>query len=82
MSLEFYKTLAGRKFYEGTLPRIATALERIADCLDKEQSEPEQKSPTDLALHSILTDATTVAENITKEVNAYNENYERAAKDH
>lgn len=35
MSLEFYKTLAGRKYYEGTMPRIADALERIAEAMEK-----------------------------------------------
>ena len=35
MSLEFYKTLAGRKYYEGTMPRIADALERIAEVMEK-----------------------------------------------
>lgn len=31
---ESFQTLMGRKFYDGTLPRIATALERIADALE------------------------------------------------
>lgn len=35
MSLEFYKTPAGRKYYEGTMPRIADALERIAEAMEK-----------------------------------------------
>lgn len=34
MSLEFYKTIAGRKFYDGTMPSIATQLERIANSLE------------------------------------------------
>jgi hypothetical protein len=34
MSLEFYKTIAGRKFYDGTMPNIATQLERIANSLE------------------------------------------------
>lgn len=39
MSLEFYKTQAGRRHYDGTLPRIADALERIAASLEKPNTE-------------------------------------------
>lgn len=37
---EFFQTLMGRTFYEATAPRIATALERIADALDKGKACP------------------------------------------
>ena len=40
MSIEFYNTQAGRRFYDGVLPRIADALERIADSLE-EDKKPE-----------------------------------------
>ena len=30
----FFQTLMGRSYYEGTLPRIARALERIATALE------------------------------------------------
>tara|TARA_B110000444_G_scaffold232681_1_gene241549 strand:+ start:358 stop:606 length:249 start_codon:yes stop_codon:yes gene_type:complete len=43
MSLEFYKTQAGRRFYDGTMTRIADSLERIATSL-----EQRQKTPTEL----------------------------------
>lgn len=43
MSLEFYKTQAGRRFYDGVMPRIANALERIATSM-----EEQQKNPTEL----------------------------------
>lgn len=33
---EFYMTRMGHKFYEVTLPRIAKALEEIADSIKKE----------------------------------------------
>jgi hypothetical protein len=33
---DFYKTRAGMQFYQGTMPKIAEALERIADTLDKQ----------------------------------------------
>lgn len=37
---EFFKTLMGRKFYEADVPRIARALERIADALEKTGGPP------------------------------------------
>lgn len=48
MSLEFYKTIAGRKFYDGTMPNIATQLERIANSLESIavnlESKPEEST--------------------------------------
>lgn len=38
MSVEFFNTKMGRQFFDGTLPRIAKALERIADRLDADAS--------------------------------------------
>lgn len=35
--LEFYKTQGGRKFIEGTVPKLVSVLERVAVCLEKEQ---------------------------------------------
>jgi hypothetical protein len=35
MSGDFYLTQGGHEFYFGTVPRIARALERIADALEK-----------------------------------------------
>lgn len=32
---EFFQTLMGKRFYEGDVPRIIKALERIADALEK-----------------------------------------------
>ena len=31
---EFFQTVMGRHFYDGTMPRVAEALERIADALE------------------------------------------------
>ena len=42
MSLEFYKTQAGRRFYDGVMPRIADALERIANHLEAEKAEEKR----------------------------------------
>lgn len=36
MSDEFFKTRMGRIFYEGTAPRIAEALERIAEAIEEQ----------------------------------------------
>lgn len=46
---EFFTTIMGRKFFEGTIPRIASALERIAKQLEesakaKKAAEPLQVS--------------------------------------
>lgn len=40
MSVEFFQTVMGRRFFEGDVPRIAEALVRIADNLAK-KSAPE-----------------------------------------
>lgn len=32
---EFFQTRMGHKFYEGTMPRLIAALERIADSLGR-----------------------------------------------
>ena len=34
----FFQTLMGRVYYEGTLPRLVRALERIADALEAQNS--------------------------------------------
>lgn len=39
MGPQFFQTGMGQKFFEVTVPRIATALERIATALEK-QNEP------------------------------------------
>jgi len=33
--IEFHSTLMGRQFFDGTMPRIASALERLADVSEK-----------------------------------------------
>ena len=40
MGPEFFQTIMGRQFYDGTLPRIAKALERIADALEAAKVPP------------------------------------------
>jgi hypothetical protein len=46
MQVEFFKTGMGKKFFEGTLPRIATALEDIAVEL-KRQNDLKEKEAKD-----------------------------------
>ena len=43
MSLDFYQTVGGRQFIEGTMPRIAKALEGIEKSLEKIASTPVQE---------------------------------------
>jgi|WetSurMetagenome_2_1015567.scaffolds.fasta_scaffold26021_5 hypothetical protein len=40
--LDFYKTAGGRRFIDVTMPRIADALERILDILEKFDSNMRQ----------------------------------------
>ena len=58
MSLEFYKTQAGRRYYDGVLPRIASALERIADVMESTNTEQQKKdvsaNPVDEAMQEIF----------------------------
>ena len=35
MSIDFFQTVMGRQFYDGSVPRIAKALERIANALEE-----------------------------------------------
>ena len=42
---EFFETRMGQKFYESTAPRIAEALERIADCMEaKVKTETDKEN--------------------------------------
>jgi hypothetical protein len=42
---QFFETGMGRKFYEGTLPKIAKALERIAAALERLSPPPPPPPP-------------------------------------
>jgi hypothetical protein len=39
---KFFETTMGAVFYQGTMPRIARALERIADILEKDKAGEER----------------------------------------
>ena len=41
--LEFYKSRAGRAYFESTLPSLIRVLERIADVLEREQERESKK---------------------------------------
>lgn len=41
MSVDWPFTLLGREFFDGKLPRLIRALERIADALEKQNKEKE-----------------------------------------
>ena len=34
--MDFYQTVMGKRFFEGTVPEIARQLKRIADALEKQ----------------------------------------------
>ena len=40
--MQFFETGMGKQFFEGRLPKLITALERIADALEKEQKPAEE----------------------------------------
>ena len=64
MSLEFYQTRAGRKFYEADVPEIAEQLKRIANSLEVIASSVDTEKPVkmeqlvDDAVEEILSMAT------------------------
>jgi len=47
MSAEFFQTPMGRHFYEGTMPRIASALEKIANNMETFMKETEEAENTE-----------------------------------
>ena len=76
MSLEFYKTQAGRRFYDGVMPRIADALERIADHLETEKKverDDVTRPPfsTKAMVDSALTDITSMAKQAAEDACKY-----------
>jgi len=45
--VEFFQTLMGRRFYEGQVPRLISALERIAVCLEEKNERTRRTSGAD-----------------------------------
>lgn len=48
--MDFYLTRMGAAFFDGTVPRIAKALERIAEALEKQGGPPPDAVPLSLAI--------------------------------
>lgn len=48
---EFFKTRMGARFYEHTMPEIATQLKRIADALEKANEDADHVCHLDCPLH-------------------------------
>lgn len=55
MGPKFFETRMGQHFYDGTMPRIAAALERIAAALE-EQTKPQPATATPEELESVRAD--------------------------
>jgi hypothetical protein len=47
MALEFFNTMMGRTFYEGTVPRIARALEALVENVEKLNEKIDQSTETE-----------------------------------
>jgi hypothetical protein len=56
MSIAFFQTIAGKQFFDGTVPRIARALERIAAALETDM-KIKIVSSADLNSHSLRAEA-------------------------
>lgn len=39
--IEFIRTITGKRFFDAQLPKLITALERIADALEKQNKEEQ-----------------------------------------
>jgi hypothetical protein len=46
MGPEFFQTNMGRQFYDGTMPRVVTALERLANIIHAQQMVPRKITVT------------------------------------
>lgn len=52
--MQFFETVMGKQFFEGKVPKLIKALERIADALEKEQ-EPAIEEEKDVISEKPLT---------------------------
>jgi DNA-directed RNA polymerase subunit RPC12/RpoP len=43
--MDFYKTIMGHKFYEGTVPRLVRAVEKLVESLDRIEKGRETECP-------------------------------------
>ena len=51
--VEFFQTRMGQRYYESTAPRIASALERIADNMEKAEKQPVASAEEGLSFDGI-----------------------------
>ena len=42
--MEFVRTMYGKRFFDGQLPRLIQALERIADALEKQNEDKSKET--------------------------------------
>lgn len=42
--LNFHETMYGKRFFDGQLPRLIKALERIADALEKQNEDKSKET--------------------------------------
>lgn len=45
--MEFIRTMYGKRFFDGQLPRLIQALERIADALEKQNEIKQEEKNND-----------------------------------
>jgi hypothetical protein len=53
---QFFETKMGRQFYDGTMPRIATALDTIAGALEQRQADEDEIADVLLDVIDVLWD--------------------------
>lgn len=58
MSVEFFQTIMGKRFYEGTMPQIATSLAKIAKQMENESEGIETSQFKDPYIRLDIPDST------------------------
>lgn len=43
--IDFYKTIMGHTFYEGTMPRLVRAIEKVATIMERVEKRHEHECP-------------------------------------
>jgi len=61
---EFFQTRMGKAFYEGTMPRVAKALERIADVMEKRLLRDENEERNAVAVQALIDANNLAKENV------------------
>ena len=58
MSVEFFQTVMGKRFFEGTMPRLADALTKIAKQMEEESKEIDSSQFKDPYINLDIPDST------------------------